>query len=663
VDPQPVLTLLELNQALLNGLLPVQDTPGQSVLLGCDDSSLRAVIGGNDPVGTLVAVLQAGQPVTTATGFAAALAAAAEFDRQPRPRPGPPPQLAALCVCVLAASRMDYTEHHHTSAYYTHLLDLLGVTGQPDWPYLPGFEQIAGTGFRQLADWLAGDLAGARGRLVLPTVGAPRYVGVPVSQTLLRGRDRSLLADFFWRYRRPLEAGWNPARLVRLWGGRHHLTAPAQERLDDRHLARQLAAALRSAYSAWDGTRIDGDGHAVWPATLRLGVNPVRAALHATVPGLAGPVIVTDPEGKPFSLTTHPLETVVPLDWLAYAVNGPLRAPVSDGNGTVELVDSPTMLFELTDIGLESVPLAGDRPVWALTCDPQLTSLPLPPGRFHRQPLPSGWKLIVELTSDELPENLRSPGPDPEPDGGLDAKLTGGLMLGASTWLIDYPPAIVSHLPEPAILLIDEDEHGDLDPGQVRPLDEIAGAAGIHRLDLGGAFEAEIELTERGLRDGIGTVHWDLGHPSLLRHGALAGDHLLGGNGPTVTGAAVQGGPALDWHPPIMLRGGGTAHAIHADGTVTAHWPAPAPAWMRHAGLADDSNPEWSIDDDGSIVWVCANHPARPRTIAIRDQPIRASDDTLDVVYEFAGATVIGDDDARKRWQALVKLAADDDGG
>jgi hypothetical protein len=663
VDSRSGLTLADVNRALLDGLLPELDTPGRPVLVGCDDTALRSVLGGPDPAGTLVAGMNAELPVTTSAGFQTAVKAAAAFDRIPRPRPEPPPQLAALCVCVLAASRMDYTEEHHTSAYYTHLLDILGISGQPDWPYVPYFDGLTERGFAQLADWLAGDQAGARGRLLLPVDPSPRYVGVPVSQTLLRGRDRRLLSEFFWRYRRALDAGWNPSRLVRIWGGRHQLTAPAQRHLEDRRIARQLTAALRSAYRSWDGARADPDsGQVVWSGRLRLAVNPTRAALHLTVPAFTSPAeIVTPDGGGVLPVAAYPVETIIPLDWLDAAGAGPVRVPVNGADGLLEVLDSPTMLFELTDAGLESVPQAGERPVWALTCDPPLTGLPLPPARFHRQPLPAGWKLIVDLGDDELPDDLRSPGPDPDPGSDQDGELVGGLPLARGVWLLDHPPAVRSHLTEPALLTVDDRQEGDLDPGQTRPLDGIAHVAGVHTVNLGDAFDVEFELTAQGLRQGIGELRWDLGHPALLRHGPRPDGHPLSGQGPTITGAVITGTPDVGWNPPVLLRGGGTVHAIRSDGRVTAHWPAPAPAWQRHAGLADDSSPEWSVEDDGTIVWLCVEHPARPRVINVRDGPVVRSDDALDTVWEFAQATIIdltgGGADAR--WAHLVEQAGE----
>lgn len=662
------LTLTDWQDALLDVLLPAGVNAGRSVVVACDDEAVRAAANRlglrvPDPAQTLVECLQAAQPVTAIDGFAAALAAARAFARAPRPRPGPPQQLAALCVCVLAASRMDYTAEHTAGLYYPLLGELLSVPLQPDWPHLPGIDDLAKS-LDDVAEWLDGDQEGVRGRLRLPAAPGRRVVGRLVSQTLLRGRDRGLLGDFFWRYGRALDAGWNPARLARGWGGRHRLTLPAQERVADRRLDRLLSGALRAAYRAWDGTRVDDDGRRIWPVRLRLGASPRAVALHASIPALEAPVTLTGPDGTAFEFATHPQETVLPLAWLAHGADGPVRCATT--GGLVEILGGPTMLFELSDVGLEAVALAGPQPVWALTCDPRLTGLPLPPPRRHRAALPTGWALLVNLTAQELPEELRAPEADPDPESEHDIDLIGGLPLGLRTWLVDHPPALRSNLPEPALLRIDGREHGDLDPGEIRPLNTIAAIPATRRLDVGDVWELEIELAECGRREQIGSLHWDLGHPTLARHGAQDGSHVLAGTGPTVRGALVDGAQ-VDWRPPLLLRAQATVHTIHVDGTVCVHAPPAAPAWARAAGLLPDApgrgdSEPWEVADDGSVVWICVEHPRHPRAIRVRDLPVADTDAVLDVADQFADATVVtragsSDADATARWAALVALA------
>ncbi len=668
MDSGPRLTLAQWNEALLDALLPATRDQRHPALLACDDGALARIAAGldldpDDAAAALVATVQAEQPVNHTDGFGTTLAAAHEFAVARRPRTEPPPHLAALCLTVLAASRMDYTEDHTTGAYYTHLSDLLGVPLLAQWPHIPRFDELIDT-FRYLAEWLADDEDGARGRLLLPGNPSPRYIAVPVSQTVLRGRDRHLLGDFFWRYRRSLDAGFSPSRLLRLWGGRHQLTGPAQQRIADRRLDRALTAAVAAAYRTWDGTRRDSGGRVIRPVALRLGANPTRVALHASLPGLSGDVRLIGPDEQPFQLAAHPQETVIPSGWLSYATDAPLRLPLSSDDELVEVLDSPTMLFEMTDVGLLRVPLAASAPVWALTCDPALTSLQLPPNRVHRAQLPVGWKLLVALTEDELPTELIAPAPDPGASiTAADVQLVGGLRLGDRAWLVDHPPSVSSHLPEPAMVVIDRAEQGDIEPEQIRPLAEIAYDAGVHTIEVGDVWDAEIELAARGPRHGIGEIVWDLGHPALARHSPTGDEHPLRGSGAAVTGAIVSGGVPLAWYAPIMIRTPGTVHAIRVNGTVTAHAPAPASAWQRQAGLARPGAP-WGIDDDGTIVWLCAEHPQRPRVIRVRDLDVRITEDVLDCAYAFAETVVIdqsGGTDAAGTWRTLVEESVRDD--
>jgi hypothetical protein len=668
VGARPRLTLARWNEALLDALLPPTRDPRRPALLACDDAALAKIaanlgLAPEDGAAELVASVQAEQPVDDRAGFSAALDAAHAFARAPRPRPGPPPHLAVLCMTVLAASRMDYTEEHTTGAYYTHLCGLLDVPPLAQWPHIPRVDELTET-FSTLADWLADDQRGTRGRLLPPVKQGRRIVGVPVSQTILRGRDRHLLGDFFWRCRRSLDAGFSPPRLLRLWGGRHQLTGPAQDRIEDRRLDRALSATVAAAYRTWDGTRRDLGGRVVRPVALRLGVNPTRAALNASVPGLDGDLLLTGPDGGSFELAGHPQETIIPLDWLAHASDAPLRLELDGSDDLIEVLDSPTMLFEMTDIGLLRVPLAAGKPVWVLTCDPALTTLHLPPHRVHRAQLPNGWKLLVALSEEELPAELTAPEPHPAATVMADeVQLVGGLRLGDGAWLVDHPPAVSSHLLEPALITIDGSEHGDVEPDQIRPLVEMAYHPGVHIIDVGDVWHAEIELAAREPRDAVGAIVWDLGHPALLRHGPIGDEHPLRGRGATVAGAQVIGGQPLDWRAPILIRTPGLVHAIRMNGTVTAHAPAAASAWERQTGL-HRRDAACGIDDDGTIVWLCAEHPQRPRVIRVRDLDVSVTEDVLDCAYAFAEAVVIdqaGGADATGTWRELVEEAFRDD--
>jgi hypothetical protein len=105
-----------------------------------------------------------------------------------------PPFLAVLGLCVLAASKMerDTARDLASNNYYARLNDLIGRShsGRP-----PKFEEVTRY-WRLLRQWLDTDNGGTLGR----STAAPlkyAHVGYPISQCLLRARDRAQLPDFF----------------------------------------------------------------------------------------------------------------------------------------------------------------------------------------------------------------------------------------------------------------------------------------------------------------------------------------------------------------------------------------------------------------------------------------------------------------------------------
>ena len=107
-----------------------------------------------------------------------------------------PPYLALLGLCVLAASRMarDPDRGTWSNDYYSQLNPLLGRRRDEGRP--PNFDELKRL-WLDLARWLDGDLAGARGKSTIRTHSFFVHVGYPISQCLLRAADRRRLPDFF----------------------------------------------------------------------------------------------------------------------------------------------------------------------------------------------------------------------------------------------------------------------------------------------------------------------------------------------------------------------------------------------------------------------------------------------------------------------------------
>lgn len=115
-------------------------------------------------------------------------------------RPEPPPCIGLLSIFVLAAERMHSGEGMSGNNYYDRLLQELEV---PDL-LRPALRDQISAQFRShsprfwdaLARWLR-YWEGERGQPTATSVGGYSYVGVPISQALVRSQDRSHLHELF----------------------------------------------------------------------------------------------------------------------------------------------------------------------------------------------------------------------------------------------------------------------------------------------------------------------------------------------------------------------------------------------------------------------------------------------------------------------------------
>lgn len=176
-------------------------------------------------------------------------------------RRNPPPCLAFLALTVLAAEDMGKGEDLAVHAYYARLARLLGIADD-DNSLRQQYPRHAEYLWQVLNGWL-GDQDGERG---MPTAYAlsHRYVGLPMSQALVREHDRQRFPFMFAQY--GLSPGMHiaPEDLIRYlddWVTTQGSSAPANLRsLWRRPAARERIATIAAVeLENWDGVILDGD--------------------------------------------------------------------------------------------------------------------------------------------------------------------------------------------------------------------------------------------------------------------------------------------------------------------------------------------------------------------------------------------------------------------
>ena len=629
-------------RALADTLLPTGVSAGQPVRLNCDDEAMRTV------------AARMGLPRTAgAQALVDRLRAAGLVDRiagiEPlaRVRSGDPPScLPGLALLVLAASRMTSDELGSMAAYYARLAQLLDVEQRPTWPQVGGVPELVER-FDDLAAWMAGPEGGLRGLLDLPRDVHPRVVGVPISQALLRAGDRRHLSAFFDRAARLMDAGWDPVHQLARWSGRHQLSQPLQELLAEPALHPALAGALRAARSSWDGTTVDSAGRRLFVAELTLDPRGGRVVLSTIVPSLDDAVQARTPDGT--AMTLSPTQAAeVPLELLARAADGPLYLAV--GPERVRLLPGSTTIFEITPLGIQSVAVAAEDPVWVLTCDERLIASCSPSSR-HPAPLPGGWALLCDVEPDALAAELRVERDEGEQDTPIGLRLAGGLRLADGVWLLDHPPLVHAGVSEPAPVTLDGRAHGYIEPGHALELAAIAHQPGVHELTVG-AQTVTVELAVHGPRTSTGSLAFDT---DARRVHAGASPIDPGRPGPWIVGAALEPAPPATASRALIVRYRATVDVIELDGSVRKLAPPPQAAWLAHVDLPQDG--PWAIPDADRVVWVCVDIPQRKLVVAHRAVDVPLTDAVLDCAEWYADARPVvdrTDGRAAERWQRLL---------
>ena len=184
----------------------------------------------------------------------------------------PPPVLALLAVLTLAAEAMCHDSEHAANAYYPRLRRLLHVDDPLQGRRLEAaYRHDAENLWRGLSEWLSAE----DGRFGLPSAYAlsHRYVGLPISQALVRAADRQRFLRMFSAFGLPPGAEVSPADMERLLDGwirqRPSPVSKNLESLWQRGPARERIASVATVELLnWDGStdepedndgRLDGE--------------------------------------------------------------------------------------------------------------------------------------------------------------------------------------------------------------------------------------------------------------------------------------------------------------------------------------------------------------------------------------------------------------------
>lgn len=175
-----------------------------------------------------------------------------------RKRKGHPPNLPLLATFSVAAEQMDKGDGLSSANYYGRLAPLLGLEHRKD-DLATAYRSCALLQWQALNRWLT-DEDGGRGLPTAYSLGAEnhRYVGLAMSQALVREVDRSRLGVFFQEAGFPSRADVQPDTLLPLldaWINQSPSPATNNlERLWRRGAARErIADAASVLLASWDG--------------------------------------------------------------------------------------------------------------------------------------------------------------------------------------------------------------------------------------------------------------------------------------------------------------------------------------------------------------------------------------------------------------------------
>lgn len=464
----------------------------------------------------------------------------------PSARLKPPPTIALLAVFTLAAEAMGSDASYAVHAYYPRLSSVLGVSREKERGRLQlAYQSEAEKLWRGLNDWLTL----ADGRYGVPTAYAltHRYIGLPLSQALIRAADRRHLTRMFRQFGLPPGSDLPPADMARMldtWI--QQVPCPASKNLQGlwrRESARErIAEVAATELLNWDNTLADETGMSAGKkagdvnlfAQLQRFPRPaIQLSFLATMPGGSQPeeLRILSADGTP-SLDVFPLaggsvrpRSAADIDAKSMA-EGVLH--IADPRTGIEAKRYPRRVIPLRRdqqanafVECERVQLGEDFLLLVKDdgslCDKvsQILEQVARPGFRTRNAmpgLPAGWVLVTDL------QILATPASQPQhPD--LNAlvplissqlNIAGGLKLPGNLrkWSSLCPPEIraVSQLDSKLTLTLTRAQIDSGDEGAVR---EWRSSSGLLLVDLAeqeledGDYELKLDGEGRALQRSI----------------------------------------------------------------------------------------------------------------------------------------------------------------
>ena len=171
-------------------------------------------------------------------------------------RSSPPPCIAVLAVLSLVAEHMKQTDEFAASNYYGRLLQTLGIDGEFRPKVERDFRRETPFLWNTLNRWLE-ECDGRRG---LPTAVAfdhRRYIGLPLSQALVRAQDRTKLPTLFAQF--GLQPGQRISvqamqQLLEEWLPHSQVTQSLKHLWSRQASKERISEVVCAEVEGWDGT-------------------------------------------------------------------------------------------------------------------------------------------------------------------------------------------------------------------------------------------------------------------------------------------------------------------------------------------------------------------------------------------------------------------------